>query len=107
MVILGEDDQHLERNGVNPGKTKAKEAAAAVGGIAIFPTFAPGEKTLTSKEFNDFNDLANKSKLGKDAVRRQVKSVVDKSVATVTATAKQDHTQHGDSGQRRRKNAAQ
>ena len=44
IVIAGDDDkaQEIER-GHNPGRTKAEEAAKAVGGKAIFPIFAPGE----------------------------------------------------------------
>ena len=44
--------------------------------MAVFPVFAPGEQA--SKKLNDFNDLANKSALGIDAVKRQVESVVEK-----------------------------
>ncbi|TOK33231.1 DNA primase, partial [Vibrio parahaemolyticus] len=44
VVILGDDDRHQElTQGTNPGKTKAQEAAKAVGGKAAFPVFAPGE----------------------------------------------------------------
>ena len=39
-----------------------------------------------SKKLNDFNDLANKSVLGIEAVKRQVGSVVEK----VSQQAKQD-----------------
>lgn len=46
IIIAGDDDQHLViTQGTNPGRTKAEEAARAVGGMAIFPTFAPGEST--------------------------------------------------------------
>jgi antirestriction protein ArdC/phage/plasmid primase-like uncharacterized protein len=44
IVIAGDDDRHLELSqGVNPGRTKAEEAARVVGGQAILPVFAPGE----------------------------------------------------------------
>jgi putative DNA primase/helicase len=44
IVIAGDDDRHLELTlGVNPGRTKAEEAAALVGGKALLPIFAPGE----------------------------------------------------------------
>jgi len=44
VVVLGDDDRHQElTQGTNPGKTKAQEAAKAVGGKAAFPVFAPGE----------------------------------------------------------------
>jgi len=77
IIIAGDDDHHLESTlGKNPGKEKALEAAALVDGVAVFPVFAPNEQV--SKKFNDFNDLANKSSLGIDAVKRQVGSVVEK-----------------------------
>ncbi|MER0204511.1 MAG: DUF1738 domain-containing protein [Nitrosomonas sp.] len=77
IIIAGDDDHHLESTlGKNPGKEKATEAAALVNGTAVFPVFASGEQV--SKKLNDFNDLANKSALGIDAVKRQVGSVVEK-----------------------------
>jgi antirestriction protein ArdC/phage/plasmid primase-like uncharacterized protein len=77
IVIAGDDDHHLESTlGKNPGKEKALEAASLVDGVAVFPVFAPGERD--SKKLNDFNDLANKSALGIEAVKRQVGSIVEK-----------------------------
>ncbi|ALQ51107.1 zincin-like metallopeptidase domain-containing protein [Nitrosomonas ureae] len=85
IVIAGDDDNHLESTlGKNPGKEKALEAASLVDGVAVFPVFAPGEQD--SKKLNDFNDLANKSALGIEAVKRQVGSVVEK----ISQQAKQD-----------------
>ncbi|MBS0425123.1 MAG: DUF1738 domain-containing protein [Proteobacteria bacterium] len=85
IVIAGDDDYHLESTlGKNPGKEKALEAAALVNGVAVFPVFALGEQV--SKKLNDFNDLANKSALGIEAVKRQVGSVVEK----ISQQAKQD-----------------
>ncbi len=85
IVIAGDDDHHLESTlGKNPGKEKALEAAALVNGSAVFPVFAPSERD--SKKLNDFNDLANKSALGIEAIKRQVGSVVEK----VSQQAKQD-----------------
>ena len=44
MVIAGDNDVHVEQTqGINFGRTKAEEAARAVGGKAFFPIFAPGE----------------------------------------------------------------
>lgn len=44
VIILGDDDRHLEMTqGTNPGKDKAKEAAKAVDGTVIFPTFSPSD----------------------------------------------------------------
>ncbi|MEK7708176.1 MAG: DUF5710 domain-containing protein, partial [Pseudomonadota bacterium] len=67
IIIAGDDDHHLESTlGKNPGKEKALEAASLVDGVAVFPVFAPSERD--SKKLNDFNDLANKSVLGIEAV---------------------------------------
>ena len=77
IVIAGDDDkaQEIER-GHNPGRAKAEEAAKSVGGKAIFPIFAPGEQQANPKGFTDFNDLANKSELGRDGLKRQVGAAV-------------------------------
>ena len=78
IIIAGDDDKHLETTqGVNPGRSKAEEAASAVGGKVLFPIFAPGEQTTNPKGFTDFNDLANKSELGREGIERQVNSIVD------------------------------
>lgn len=134
IIIAGDDDKHLEATqGVNPGRSKAEEAAKAVGGKVLLPIFAPGEATypkelapvtpqayrehlsatktledaqtepdrvqLTEqqtaelkraqlsaeqlaalnamKRHTDFNDLVNKSELGKEGIERQVNSIVD------------------------------
>jgi putative DNA primase/helicase len=78
MVIAGDDDKHLEATqGVNPGRSKAEEAARAVGGKLLLPIFAPGEQAANPKGFTDFNDLATRSVLGQEEVARQVRSVVD------------------------------
>jgi len=85
IVIAGDDDFIQESvNGINPGKQKAMEAAQQVNGGVVFPTFAPYEQV--SLKLSDFNDLANKSTLGIEAVKRQVGSVVEK----VSQLAKQD-----------------
>jgi N12 class adenine-specific DNA methylase/antirestriction protein ArdC/phage/plasmid primase-like uncharacterized protein len=78
VVIGGDDDLHqLMTNGKNPGKIKAEEAAAAVDGRVLFPIFAPGEQDSNPRGFSDFNDLATKSVLGKEGVKRQVGSIVN------------------------------
>ncbi|HEV2679547.1 MAG TPA: hypothetical protein VGV14_03530, partial [Rhodanobacter sp.] len=77
VVIAGDDDQALKNN---PGKTKAKEAARAVGGTAVFPIFAPGEQADNPKGFTDFNDLASKSALGVEGLERQVQTAVGKAI---------------------------
>nr|BCU00973.1 hypothetical protein [uncultured bacterium] len=49
VIIAGDDDRHqVITQGTNPGRTKAEEAAKAVGGMAIFPIFAPGENSYPS-----------------------------------------------------------
>ncbi len=79
IIIAGDDDQHQESvNGKNPGREKALAAAELVNGVAVFATFAPDERVL--QKLSDFNDLANKSVLGIDAVKRQVGSVVEKAL---------------------------
>lgn len=45
VIIAGDDDRHLElAHGKNPGKMKAREAAAATGGHVLLPIFAPDEE---------------------------------------------------------------
>lgn len=73
IIIAGDDDQRLEeKQGINPGKEKAIAAAQSVNGSAIFPTFAPQERN----KLTDFNDLATKSTLGKEAIERQLKVLI-------------------------------
>ena len=80
IIIAGDDDHHLEASGkANVGKVKAQEAAEAVNGKAVFPRFGEGERAGgKAKGLTDFNDLAQKSKLGKDAVQSQIKVAVDR-----------------------------
>jgi N12 class adenine-specific DNA methylase/antirestriction protein ArdC/phage/plasmid primase-like uncharacterized protein len=92
IIIAGDDDKHLESTqGYNPGRTKASDAAKAVGGKAIFPIFAPGEQATEPKKFCDFNDLATNSALGADGIKRQVctvvYSVIEKHLARVQQQA--------------------
>ncbi|MXS77914.1 DUF1738 domain-containing protein [Nitrosomonas sp. JL21] len=77
IIIAGDDDRHLESTqNKNPGREKASEAAQLVDGVAVFPLFAPGEQIEFN--FSDFNDLANRSVLELEAVKRQVGSVVER-----------------------------
>lgn len=79
VIMAADDDKNLELSkGINPGKEKAGEAADAVNGFILLPTFAPGEQSLNPKQFSDFNDLANNSKLGIEGVKRQIKPKVDR-----------------------------
>lgn len=73
FIIAGDDDRHLEEtHGVNPGRTKAQEAAKAVNGKCVFPKFTKKETTESSKAFTDFNDLAVKSVFGKNGIEHQI-----------------------------------
>jgi phage/plasmid primase-like uncharacterized protein len=79
IIIAADDDKHLElTQGINTGKEKALEAASAVSGLILIPTFAPQEQSLNPKQFSDFNDLANHSKLGFEGVSRQIKPKIEK-----------------------------
>lgn len=79
IIVATDDDKHLElTQGINPGKEKGGEAADAVNGFVILPTFAPGEQALNPSQFSDFNDLANRSMLGIEGVKRQIKPKVDR-----------------------------
>jgi putative DNA primase/helicase len=93
IVIAGDDDRHLElTHGINPGRSKAEEAARFVGGTVLLPIFAPNENSYPTalevvtpqkfrkgqlsdkqhqalermKQYTDFNDLATKSLLGSE-----------------------------------------
>lgn len=49
VVIAGDDDRHLEIvQGVNPGRTKAEEAAALARGKLLLPIFSQQENTFPS-----------------------------------------------------------
>jgi antirestriction protein ArdC len=77
-------DKHQEiERGRNPGRAKAEEAAKAVGGKVIFPIFAPGEQQANPKGFTDFNDLANKSELGHNGLKRQIDAVLQSQVEEI------------------------
>lgn len=83
IMIAADDDKHLElTNGVNPGKDKTMEAAKAVNGIIILPTFAPNEQSENPRKFSDFNDLAKHSRLGLEGVKRQFKPKIEKFIKT-------------------------
>lgn len=69
IVICGDNDQWTERPIKNPGLTRAKEAALAVGGEYVVPAFADLEGEPT-----DFNDLHAVEGLG--AVAKQVMAVL-------------------------------
>jgi len=65
IVMAADNDHHLPRWAVplpNVGETKAKAAAAAVGGVVLMPSFTPADPGT------DWNDYA--AQHGKDAVRK-------------------------------------
>lgn len=83
VIVAGDDDQHLLDNPRvrrNVGREKAEMAAEAVGGKAVFPIFAPGEREKDCAGFTDFNDLGTKSKFGMAAVERQLKPAIEKAI---------------------------
>lgn len=93
VVIAGDNDVHDEQTqGFNPGRTKAEEAAHAMGGKAFFPVFASGEQSENPKAFTDFNDLAVPSILGKTAIERQTKVVVAAAVESHKTRMEQART---------------
>lgn len=92
IVIAGDDDQHLVAlNGKNTGRKKAQEAAQSVNGVAVFPVFASNEQALY--KLSDFNDLANKSTLGIQAVKRQVGTAIEKAIQQNTIQKNQSQLQ--------------
>jgi putative DNA primase/helicase len=54
-IIIAADDDHLTEG--NPGTTKAKAAAQAVGGLVAVPTF-PADRGDKATDFNDLHQLA-------------------------------------------------
>ena len=90
ILVAGDDDRYLEaREGVNPGRSKAEAAARAVGGRVLLPIFSPVEQASDQKGFTDFNDLAHKSVLGEEGVKRQVGSIVSDVIEKHQALMKQ------------------
>lgn len=93
IVIAGDDDQHqIKRHGRNPGREKAEQAAEAVNGVAVLPVFAPGEQKADSGAMSDFNDLAQKSSLGRDGVARQLHTAVEQAQRSRTPRNEQTET---------------
>jgi phage/plasmid primase-like uncharacterized protein len=121
IVIAGDDDKHLElTHGINPGRSKAEEAARAVGGKVLLPIFGPNENSYAAgleaitphkfrkgqlsdqqhealakmKQYTDFNDLATKSVLGSEAVDRQVQPVIESMIERREALGRQAQQRH-------------
>jgi len=128
VIIAGDDDRHLAlTHGINTGRSKAQEAAAATGGHLLLPVFAPGEGSYLAglapitperyrahgrtgaglsktqlaaleqmKRHTDFNDLATRSVLGRDAIDRQVRPFVSAVIRQHQACAEHRQRQaHG------------
>lgn len=76
VIIAGNSDQHQEASPGRVGYTKAQEAAKVSGGRVLTPIFAPGEVAANPQGFTDFNDLVNRSKLGREGLDRQVRPIV-------------------------------
>jgi putative DNA primase/helicase len=67
IVIAGDDDHRLENN---PGRNKARAAAEAVVGVAIFPNFNTAQRV---QGLTDFNDLGT---LNPELISRQLHEVL-------------------------------
>lgn len=79
LLLLADNDQWTKQPIDNPGLTKAREAAAAVGGLVAFPDFAASEgkmgregKTTGPTDFNDLHQLR-----GADAVRQVIEAALN------------------------------
>ncbi|HEX5806101.1 MAG TPA: DUF927 domain-containing protein [Macromonas sp.] len=73
VVVCGDDDRDTEaRTGINPGRVKAKQAAKAVQGLAVFPEGLP-------EDGSDFNDLHAHN--GGAAGLEVVRAIVEQGIA--------------------------
>ena len=78
FIIAGDDDLAVKaKQGFNPGREKALEAGSILNCKVVLPIFAPGEQLENSKEFTDFNDLAQKSKFGRDGLAKQINEKIN------------------------------
>lgn len=69
-IVLAADDDHAKA--INVGRTKADDAAKAVGGTVVLPPLSPEDKT---KGLTDFNDL--KVAHGPEPVRQALVPVLE------------------------------
>ena len=83
--ILNEND-----SGKNPVSYQAFKAAQKHGAVIVSPRFGANEN---GKGFTDFNDLANKSKLGKEAVKEQCESALEKAKQMAAEKAREQKTE--------------
>lgn len=89
FLVAGDDDLAVEaKQGNNPGKEKALEAAKILNCRAVFPVFAPGEQSSEHKAFTDFNDLAQKSKFGREGLAKQINEAIHARPANELQTLK-------------------
>ena len=88
LFIADDDVLSAEKSplGINAGRMKAEAAAKELGGMAVFPVFAPGE---ARKGLSDFNDLATRSELGREAADRQLKAAMSQSINNARDLARQ------------------
>jgi len=72
LILCADDDVATDGN---PGKTKATEAAKAVGGVVALPDFGNPHETPRTNEATDFNDMAALyGQAGLQAVQRAITS---------------------------------
>ena len=99
IYIAGDDDRQraseLDAQGrpkVNVGRVKAEEAAAAIGGQAVFPAFAPG------MDGTDWNDLAQMQgrPYASDMLRQSI-AVADRERAVLELGATREESYRGPS----------
>jgi putative DNA primase/helicase len=58
IILAGDDDLFTEqKEGFNPGRRKAEEAAEAVGGVVLLPPFDASERKGEKKDPTDWNDF--------------------------------------------------
>jgi phage/plasmid primase-like uncharacterized protein len=76
----------------------ALAAANAVGGVAVFPIFAINER---GKAFSDFNDLDQKFILGREELKRQLRTAYRK-MQTIQQVKMQKRQQQVERPQRQR-----
>lgn len=89
FLVAGDDDLAVEvKQGNNPGREKALEAAKILNCLAVFPVFAPGEQSPEHKVFTDFNDLAQKSKFGREGLAKQINEAIHARPANELQTLK-------------------
>jgi phage/plasmid primase-like uncharacterized protein len=74
-IIIAADDDHLTTG--NPGMTKAKAAAHAVGGLVAAPSF-PAGRCEKDTDFNDLHQLA-----GQEAVKECIAAAIPGTTDTV------------------------